>query len=61
MTGGIPSDLEQMVIDLVNQIPVCTDGEVDNSNPCNPFECYDGKYFIRGVTIIIVYHLLCIL
>ena len=44
VTGEIPSNLEAMVIDLVNQIPVCTDGEVDNSNPCNPFECYDGQW-----------------
>ena len=22
----------------------CEDGEIDNSNPCNPMECYDGQW-----------------
>ena len=45
VTGGIPNNLESIIIDLVSQIPVCTDGEVDNSNPCNPFECFDGQWY----------------
>ena len=44
VTGGIPNNLESIIIDLVSQIPVCTDGEVDNSNPCNPMECYGGEW-----------------
>tara|TARA_B100002052_G_scaffold59915_1_gene52913 strand:+ start:885 stop:1673 length:789 start_codon:yes stop_codon:yes gene_type:complete len=23
----------------------CTDGQIDNSNPCNPRECFDGQWF----------------
>jgi len=23
----------------------CVDGEVNNENPCNPMECYDGQWF----------------
>ena len=45
VTGGIPANLGSMVIDLISQISVCTDGEVDNSNPCNPWECWGGQWF----------------
>ena len=47
VTGGIPNNLESLVIDLVSQIPgdsECTDGEVNNDNPCNPWECWDGEW-----------------
>ena len=47
ITGGIPSDFEELVIDLIAQIPSdqeCEDGEVNNDNPCNPIECYDGEW-----------------
>ena len=23
----------------------CEDGEIDNSNPCNPWECWDGQWY----------------
>ena len=26
-------------------VDTCTDGEVDNTNPCNPLECYDGVWY----------------
>ena len=47
VTGGLPSDLESLVIDLVSQIPgdsECTDGDINNDNPCNPMECWDGQW-----------------
>ena len=47
ITSGIPSNFENLVIDLINQIPgeeECVDGEVNNDNPCNPMECYDGMW-----------------
>ena len=82
VTGGLPSNLGSLVIDLVNGIPSdcdpdlmcgeaitccdgllypttccsencdepigecgeCEDGEIDNSNPCNPMECWDGQW-----------------
>ena len=47
VTGGLPFNLELLVIDLVSQIPgdsECTDGEVNNDNPCNPWECWDGEW-----------------
>ena len=44
VTGGLPNNLQSIIIDLVSQIPVCTDGEVDNSNPCNPMECFGGEW-----------------
>ncbi len=28
-----------------NSCQECIDGEVDNSNPCNPMECWDGVWF----------------
>jgi len=83
ITGGLPSDLESLVIELISQIPgecnpdlmcgeavtccdgllypttccsencdepigecgECEDGEFDNSNPCNPMECWDGQWY----------------
>ena len=45
--SGIPSNFAQDVIALINEIPSeeeCIDGEIDNSNPCNPRECYDGMW-----------------
>ena len=47
VTGGLPSDLESLVIDLVDQIPgdsECTDGDINNDNPCNPMECFGGEW-----------------
>jgi len=47
VTGGIPNNLESLVMDLVSQIPgdsECTDGEVNNDNPCNPWECWNGEW-----------------
>ena len=82
ITGGLPSNLESLVIDLVNQIPEdcdpdlmcgeaitccdgllypttccsencdepigecgeCIDGEINNDNPCNPMECWEGQW-----------------
>tara|TARA_B100000686_G_scaffold354664_1_gene466223 strand:- start:2118 stop:2825 length:708 start_codon:yes stop_codon:yes gene_type:complete len=82
ISGGLPSNLNSMVMDLVNQVsdcdptlmcgealtccdgmlypttccsencdePIdvcedaCTDGEVNNDNPCNPMECWDGEW-----------------
>ena len=82
VTGGLPSTLESLIIDLVNEIPSdcdpdlmcgqaitccdgllypttccsencdesigecgeCEDGDIDNSNPCNPMECYNGQW-----------------
>ena len=45
ITNGVPTDLESLVIDLINQIPECVDGEVNYDNPCNPMECYDGQWY----------------
>jgi hypothetical protein len=48
VTSGLPSDLESLVIDLVSQIPgdsECTDGDINNDNPCNPWECWDGQWY----------------
>ena len=82
VTGGLPSDLESLVEDLVSQIPgdcnpdlmcgeaitccsglmypttccaencdepigecgECIDGEINNENPCNPMECWEGEW-----------------
>jgi len=82
VTGGLPSDLESLVIDLISQIPgdcdpdlmcgeaitccdgllypttccsencdepigecgECIDGEINNDNPCNPMECWEGQW-----------------
>ena len=83
ISGGVPSNLESLVLDLVEQIPAdcdpdlmcgeaitccdgllypttccsencdesigecteeCIDGEIDNSNPCNPMECWEGEW-----------------
>ena len=82
VTNGLPSNLETLIIDLVDQIPgacdpelacgqaitccddllypttccsencdepigecgECTDGEVNNDNPCNPMECFAGQW-----------------
>ena len=82
VSGGIPSNLNSIVMDLVNQIPAdcdpnlmcgeamtccdgmlypttccdencdepigecgeCIDGEINNDNPCNPMECWDGQW-----------------
>jgi len=44
ITSGIPSNFVYLVMDLINQINQCTDGEVNNDNPCNPMECYDGEW-----------------
>ena len=47
VTSGLPSDLESLVIDLVSQIPgdsECTDGDINNDNPCNPWECWEGQW-----------------
>ncbi len=83
VTGGLPNDLESVIIDLIGQVPAdcnpdlmcgeaitccdgmlypttccsencdepigecgeCTDGEVNNDNPCNPMECFNGEWF----------------
>ena len=77
ISGGIPSELSNWVIDLIENMggddcvctgewdPVCgedgntysnpcfaecegvdyyTNGEMDNQNPCNPRECYEGEW-----------------
>ena len=80
VSGGLPSNLEAIVMNLIENIPLCdpdlvcgeaisccdgllypttccaencddsigacecTDGEVNNENPCNPMECYDGEW-----------------
>ena len=47
ITSGIPSNFNDIVIDLISQISdeeECEDGEVNNDNPCNPMECYDGEW-----------------
>tara|TARA_B110001454_G_C12578656_1_gene375087 strand:- start:16 stop:624 length:609 start_codon:yes stop_codon:yes gene_type:complete len=44
ITSGIPLNFVYLVMDLINQINQCTDGEVNNENPCNPMECYDGEW-----------------
>ena len=83
VTGGLPSNLESLIIGLVTEIPSdcnpdlmcgeaetccdgllypttccsencdepigecgeCEDGEFDNSNPCNPWECWGGQWY----------------
>ena len=44
ITGGLPNNLESLIINLVNQIPECAEGEINNDNPCNPMECVDGQW-----------------
>jgi len=47
VTGGLPNNLESIIVDLISQIPEdseCTDGEVNNDNPCNPMECFGGEW-----------------
>ena len=47
ITGGLPSDLGSLIMELVSQIPEdseCTDGDINNDNPCNPMECYGGEW-----------------
>ena len=47
VTGGLPDNLESIIVDLISQIPgdsECTDGEVNNDNPCNPMECFGGEW-----------------
>ena len=47
VTGGLPSDLGSLIMELVSQIPgdsECTDGDINNDNPCNPMECYGGEW-----------------
>ena len=44
VTGGLPSNLESLIINLINEIPECIDGEVNNNNPCNPMECINGEW-----------------
>jgi len=82
ISSGIPSNIESLVLGLVDQIPdcdsslmcgeaitccdgllypttccaencdtaigecnaECEDGEFDNSDPCNPMECYNGEW-----------------
>ena len=48
VTGGIPSDLSSLIMDLIDQIPgdpECTDGELNTDNPCSPLECWDGQWY----------------
>ena len=48
VTDGLPSNLEALVSDLISQIPEepeCTDGDINNDNPCNPWECWDGQWY----------------
>ena len=48
VTGGLPSNLESFVINLINEIPEnpeCIDGEINNDNPCMPMECYEGQWY----------------
>ena len=82
VTGGIPNNLESLVIELIQEIPAdcdpdlmcgeaetccdgllfpttccaencdepigecveCEDGDINNDNPCNPWECFDGEW-----------------
>ena len=32
-------------IEECDNLPDCIDGEINNDNPCNPMECYDGQWF----------------
>ena len=32
-------------IDNICGEPLCEDGELDNTNPCNPMECIEGQWF----------------
>ena len=45
ITNGLPNNLESLLINLINEIPECADGEINNDNPCNPMECYDGQWY----------------
>ena len=46
ISNGIPSSVFSDLINLISEIPneECEDGEVNNDNPCNPMECYDGEW-----------------
>lgn len=45
VTGGLPNNLQSIIVDLISQIPVCTDGEINNDNPCNTMECWEGQWY----------------
>ena len=45
VTDGLPNNLESIIVDLISQIPVCTDGEINNDNPCEPMECWNGQWY----------------
>ena len=48
ISNGLPNNLESLLIDLINDIPNdsgCTDGDMNNDNPCNPMECIDGIWY----------------
>ena len=45
ITDGLPNNLESLLINLINEIPECADGEINNDTPCNPMECYDGQWY----------------
>ena len=44
VTNGLPNNLESLIINLISEIPDCIDGEINNDNPCNPMECYNGEW-----------------
>jgi len=41
-----PQCEEEMNPDINEPEPECTDGEVDNTEPCSPAECIDGKWSV---------------
>ena len=46
-TGCCSDNCDEPIEDFYNicSEPVCEDGEYDNTNPCNPMECFDGQWF----------------
>ena len=46
-TGCCSNNCDEPIEDFYNicSEPVCEDGEFDNTNPCNPMECFDGQWF----------------
>ena len=47
ISGGLPNDLQSIIIDLIAQIPgdeECIDGEISYDDPCNLMQCVDGVW-----------------
>ena len=47
ISSGLPSNLESIIINLINNIPSqpeCNEGDTLNDNPCSPAQCINGTW-----------------